>query len=357
MAAGDFLQGDGAMADAIRAFPWESSVLGPINAWPTVLKTTVATMLESHFPQCIVWGEELITLPNEAFLPILGEKPAALGRPFSDVWAEVWADIAPIAAAAFRGEATFIEDFPLVVDRGAGPERAWFTFCYSPIRDEHGRVRGMLDTVVETTGAVKAHEQARLLADELVHRMKNALAVFQSIAHQTFRMRDGEDAHQLLDERLAALAAAQDALTQSAWTSAPLREVVQRALSPHIGQREGIALSGPPVALGSKQALSLALAVNELATNSLKYGALSSPDGRIVIDWESDARDRDGPFRWRWREAGGPIVTPPTRRGFGSRLIERMLPGDFNGAVQIEYRSEGLALELRGRIDPLTNAA
>jgi two-component sensor histidine kinase len=343
------------MADAILAFPWESSVLGPIDGWPDVLKTTVATMLESRFPQCVVWGDELITLPNEAFLPILGDKPAALGRVFSEVWAEVWSDVAPIAAAAFRGEATFVEDLPLVVDRGGGPEEAWFTFCYSPIRDEHGQVRGLLDTVIETTSAVKAHAQARLLADELAHRMKNVLAVFQSIAHQTFRTCEGEEAHRLLDERLAALSAAQDVLTQSDWTSASLRDVVEGALAPHIGLRDGIALSGPPIALGSRQALALALAVNELATNSLKYGALSSSGGQIVIDWDVDRREPDDLFRWRWREAGGPSVMPPTRRGFGSRLIERVFPADFGGVIQTEYHPEGLALELRGRIDRLTD--
>jgi two-component sensor histidine kinase len=352
----DFLLGDGEMGAAIRAFPWEKSALGPASGWPSVLKTTVATMLDSRFPQCVVWGDGLVTIPNDAFLPILGDKPDALGRAFSDVWAEVWADIAPIAAAALRGEATFIEDFALEVDRGAGLEPAWFTFCYSPIRDEHGVVRGMLDTVVETTGTVRAHSQARLLADELAHRMKNTLAVFQSIAHQTFRAHQGEAAHHLLDQRLAALSAAHDVLTQSEWAGAPLREVVEGALAPHVSAPDRIALSGPPVPLGGRQALSLALVVNELATNALKYGALSAPGGQIGIEWEADLRTPDGAFLWRWRERGGPQVAPPTRRGFGSRLIERVLPADFGGTVDVDYRAEGFALELRGRTDRLTDS-
>lgn len=344
------------MGEAIRAFPWHDNVLGPAADWPGVLKTTVVTMLASRFPQCVVWGEGLVTIPNDAFLQILGDKPAALGRSFADVWAEVWADIAPIAAAAFRGEATFIEDFPLEVDRGAGPEPAWFTFCYSPIRDEQGVVRGMIDTVIETTGGIRAQAHARLLADELAHRMKNTLAVFQSIAHQTFRAHQGEEAHRLLDQRLSALSAAHEALTQSEWAGAPLREVVEGALAPHVASSDRIDLSGPPVPLGGRQALSLALAVNELATNSLKYGALSAPGGRIAIEWEADLRTPDGAFLWRWREKGGPQVAPPTRRGFGSRLIERVLPADFGGTVAADYRAEGFALELSGRTDRLTGA-
>ncbi|QJU57498.1 sensor histidine kinase [Sphingomonas sp. AP4-R1] len=350
-----FPQHDGVMRAAIRAFAWEDTALGPPEAWPAGLKTLVATILDSRFPQCIVWGEGLVTIPNDAFLPILGRKPDALGRPFSDVWAEVWTDLAPMIAATFRGESTYIENFPLEVERGAGPERAWFTFCYSPIRDEQGVVQGMLDTVIETTDAVESGARAKLLADELAHRMKNTLAVFQSIAHQTFRSLDGEEAHRLLDQRLAALGAAHEALTQSEWFGAPLSDVVRRALAAHVPSPDRVVLAGPSVPLGGRQALSLALAVNELATNSAKYGAMSAPGGRIVVDWDADLRAADGPFRWRWREEGGPLVTPPKRRGFGSRLIERVLPADFGGEISADYRPEGFALELRARTGGLTD--
>jgi signal transduction histidine kinase/CheY-like chemotaxis protein len=142
------------MAERIRRHPWEGTPLGPPSQWPDVLKTTVALSLASHFPQAIVWGPDLITLYNDAFLPILGNKPEALGRRFDEVWREVWSDIEPIARAAFEGQATYIENFPLVIERGGGPEQAYFTFCYSPIRDQFGKVVGMLDTVTETTSTV-----------------------------------------------------------------------------------------------------------------------------------------------------------------------------------------------------------
>jgi len=158
-----WLKGDSPMAQAIRDYPWEDSPLGPIDAWPDVLKTTVGLCLGSHFPKAIVWGTELITLYNDAFVPILGGKPVALGRAFSDVWQEAWSEIQPIAKEAFDGYATFIEDFPLVVERGGSPERAYFTFCYSPIRDHNGAVVGILDTVTETTATVVSNQRLAFL--------------------------------------------------------------------------------------------------------------------------------------------------------------------------------------------------
>ncbi|MDF3200685.1 response regulator [Pseudomonas sp. 1912-s] len=150
----NWLQGGGEMGERVRYHDWATTPLGPLDQWPDVLKTTVALCLASSFPQAIVWGPSLITLYNDGFIPILGDKPDALGRPFSEIWQEAWPEISPIANAAFAGEATFIENFPLRVERGGAPEQAYFTFCYSPIRDVQGNVVGMLDTVTETTATV-----------------------------------------------------------------------------------------------------------------------------------------------------------------------------------------------------------
>lgn len=169
----DWLQGGEAMADRIRDHDWASTPLGPREHWPDVLKTTVALCLGSHFPQAIVWGRELITLHNDAFAPILGGKPPALGRPFSEVWKEAWSDIRHIAEKALAGQATFIENFPLLIERGDSRELAYFTFCYSPIRDHTGEVVGILDTVVETTATVVAHQRVCFL-DELSRAVADA---------------------------------------------------------------------------------------------------------------------------------------------------------------------------------------
>jgi signal transduction histidine kinase len=153
------------MAAAIAEKDWSATPLGPMDAWPVGLKTTVALMLGSGFPQAVVWGEDLITLYNDAFVPILGDKSDPLGRPFNAIWEEAWPHVAPIAQAAFQGRSTYIEDFPLKVDRGAGLEDAYFTFSYSPIRDERGLVVGFLDTVSETTATVLARKKLSIFDD------------------------------------------------------------------------------------------------------------------------------------------------------------------------------------------------
>lgn len=142
------------MQQRVLEHAWHTTPLGPRDSWPATLRVAVEMVLASRFPQCLVWGPQLITIHNDAFGTLLGDKPDALGRSFSDVWSESWDSIAPIAERAFQGEATFIEDFPLQVMRRGYPEQAYFTFCYSPVRDEQGVVLGMLDTVVETTEKV-----------------------------------------------------------------------------------------------------------------------------------------------------------------------------------------------------------
>ncbi|MDR0278811.1 MAG: response regulator [Paucimonas sp.] len=159
----EWLQAGGEMAERIRRYDWASTALGPIADWPEVLRTTVSLCLDSSFPQAVMWGEELVTLHNDAFAPILGSKPSALGVPFGEVWQEAWDEIRPIAEQALAGKATYIEHFPLVIQRRGAPEQAWFTFCYSPIRDGSGRVVGMLDTVTETTETVLANRKLGFL--------------------------------------------------------------------------------------------------------------------------------------------------------------------------------------------------
>ncbi|MFK3776414.1 GAF domain-containing protein [Pseudomonas sp. NPDC089406] len=168
-----WLEGGGLMAERIRNHDWADTPLGPLDSWPDVLKTTVALCLASRFPQAVLWGNSLITLHNDAFAQILGDKPLALGRPFSHVWQEAWSDIEHMAQRALKGEAVFIEDFPLLIERHGSPERAYFTFCYSPIRDHAGEVVGMLDTVTETTASVVANRRLNFL-DSLGRAAANA---------------------------------------------------------------------------------------------------------------------------------------------------------------------------------------
>ena len=160
----DFLTGGGEMAAMIRAHDWSSSPLGPIEGWPQSLRSIVSLMLASEFAMFAAWGPELGFLYNDHYARLLHDKhPHALGRRFNDIWGDVWADISPLVNKALAGEASFFENLPLVTNRKGYDEQAWFTFSYSPVRDESGAVAGMFCSTYESTERVLAE---RALRDE-----------------------------------------------------------------------------------------------------------------------------------------------------------------------------------------------
>ncbi|WP_019903433.1 PAS domain-containing protein [Methylobacterium sp. 77] len=191
---------------------------------------------------------------------------------------------------------------------------------------------------------IEADEQQRILNRELSHRMKNTLAMVQAIASQSLRnVTDIEAAKHALAARLIALGKAHDILLTGERESAGMSAVVTSALSLHDDHQPGrFHLSGPEIVIGSKAALSLALMMHELATNAAKYGALSRPDGRVIVEWSVAGVGGDDTIHITWSEQGGPPVQPPTRKGFGSRLIERGLAGAVGGEVSIDYEPGGL---------------
>ena len=225
--------GNGAMAQLVRRFDWASTPLGAASGWPPELRSVVQQALESRFPKAIIWGPGLTTIYNDAFRPILGGKPEALGRSFQAIWSEVWSEIGPIAERALAGEATYVEDFPLVLDRNGGQaEKAWFTFCYSPLRLSDGTIAGMLDTVIETTSTVRARADMAVLQEELSHRLKNSFALVQSLAVQTLKGVTEQDHVAAFHHRLAALGHAHDILLRRSWSAVPLSEIVRETLGP-----------------------------------------------------------------------------------------------------------------------------
>jgi len=191
-----------------------------------------------------------------------------------------------------------------------------------------------------------AEELQRLLINELNHRVKNTLATVQSVASQTLRTAtDVEAARRAIDARIHSLADAHDLLTGQNWSGADLREVVARAAAPFAGAR--FELSGPAVQLSPRQAMALSMALHELATNAAKYGALSSPEGRVEVSWRLDDRG----LAFNWREIGGPAVQAPTRRGFGSRLLEQGLARELGGAARLTYAPDGVICEITTRLE------
>jgi signal transduction histidine kinase len=156
-----FLHGGGEMARRIAAHDWNATPLGPIEDWPQSLRTVLSFVLNSGFPSYLGWGPDLLGFNNDAYLPVLGRK-RALGVPFHETWSELWEQFAPITRRVMDGEAVYFEDMPVVIERHGHPEQAWFTFSHSPVRDETGRVGGLLSTVVETTASVLAQQRARV---------------------------------------------------------------------------------------------------------------------------------------------------------------------------------------------------
>lgn len=223
-------------------------------------------------------------------------------------------------------------------------EIRWLSRNIEFIHDPDGRPVKMFGVVQDITDRKEAEARQAMLTHELEHRIKNILAMVSAIAAQTLRNTDLETAAATFGERLRALSNAHDILTRTRWTAAGLGEVVRSAVRPLPAER--ISIAGPDVSLGPKMALSLALAINELGTNALKYGALSLETGRVCVSWTIERLGETAQIVWRWSEDGGPPVVPPTRRGFGRFLIERVLAADFHGQVSIDYLPKGVEVIL-----------
>jgi PAS domain S-box-containing protein len=185
----------------------------------------------------------------------------------------------------------------------------------------------------------------RLLANELNHRVKNTLATVQAIAYQTLRgAADLASARSALEARIQSMSRAHDLLTDRRWSGADLAQVVARAMAPFAAGQ--IALDGPSLEISPKQALALSLALHELATNATKYGALSRAEGRVALSWGA----QNGMLALIWTERGGPSVVPPSRKGFGSRLLEDNLFRELNGQTRLEFAAEGVRCSITAEL-------
>jgi two-component sensor histidine kinase len=202
----------------------------------------------------------------------------------------------------------------------------------------------------DVTDRHRADERQRLLLHELNHRVKNTLATVQSIAFMT--RRSPGDAQTLWDrfaDRLEALAKTHDLITSQGWSGAQFRSLLEAELAPYQdGSGRRITLKGGPVELSPDAVLALGLVIHELATNAAKYGALSSDVGRVGVAWQVERTGESRKLMIDWREQDGPAVSPPERKGFGSRLIERGVVQQLSGRIDLDYQSSGLrcAIEL-----------
>ena len=229
---------------------------------------------------------------------------------------------------------------------GDKAEDRWLNFIFQPIFSPAGQaeVTGIFVQGHDVTEQVQAQERQRLLINELNHRVKNTLAIVQSLASQSFRrIPDSEPARRSFDARLNALAAAHSLLTASNWEAARLVDTMRASVEATAGAAvDRFSINGPDFALQPQTAVSLAMIIHELSTNAIKYGALSVEGGRVAIDWSIEHEGEACRLRIEWVERGGPAVTEPERRGFGSRLIERGMSAEQDSAVTLRYEPEGL---------------
>ena len=185
-----------------------------------------------------------------------------------------------------------------------------------------------------------------MLIDELNHRVKNTLATVQSIVAQALRNEaDPVVIREAIESRLFGLSRSHDLLTRENWDSAGLRDVIDAALEPFgiaNGRKERFVVTGKNIRFPPNAALALGIAFHELATNAVKYGAFSNDRGRITVDWTLVPSSNGSRLILHWREKDGPPVTPPARKGFGSRVMERGLAHELKGSVVLDYRPEGL---------------
>lgn len=266
------------------------------------------------------------------------------------LWPDGWA-LPESRGAANAALARAREGSPARFRAAAGPN--WWDVSVTPVAGPHPRLLTVARDISE-----QKHGEARqgVLLMEMEHRLKNTLAIVQAIATQTLRNAPSlPAAAESLGARMLALAQAHDVLMQGAWATASLRGLVEGAVRLHGDDTpERFRIVGPEVTVGPRPALTLALMLHELGTNAGKYGALSNETGRVTIGWRIAGRVGEEWLWFHWAERGGPPVAPPTRTGFGSRLIERSLVHSFGGSARLRYPRSGAVMAL---VAPLSAVA
>ncbi len=221
------------------------------------------------------------------------------------------------------------------------------------------RIAGIMTDVSAERGA---EEKQRLLTQELDHRLKNSFTLVQSILRLSARSaRDLEEFVDGLEARIRALARGQDVLVKAPWRVADLEAIVREALAPYAAQEHRSQIEGPAVQVAASAVPLFHMAFHELATNAAKYGALAAPGGEVSVRWQVQSDERGQALRLTWQETGGPVVGPPTRRGFGSMLIEQALATEFDGEIALAFAQGGVTcsmhLPLSDRLALSRNAA
>jgi PAS domain S-box-containing protein len=304
-----------------------------LNALPAAIYTTDAS------------GR--ITFYNQAASEMAGREPV-LG---SDEWCVTWKlftpdgkplphDQCPMAVALKEDRP--IRDQEAVAERPDGKRVPFLPFP-TPLHDASGKLIGAVNMLVDISERAQAEARQKAMIDELNHRVKNTLTTVQSLAAQTIRG-DGvsEEIRAAFEGRLLALSKLHNRLSDEHWERADLQSILQDILAPYREESGRVYFEGPAVDLSPNTAVTLALVMHELATNAAKYGCLSVPTGMLAISWKLLGGETERRVRIAWRESGGPEVRPPTRTGFGSRLLQRSVANELNGSADMSFEPTGV---------------
>ncbi len=313
-----------------------------LNALPAAIYTTDA--------------EGRITFYNEAAVALSGRRPELN----SNQWCVSWRlftpagepmphEECPMAVALKEGRP--IRDSEAIAERPDGT-RVPFLPYPTPLRDENGKIIGGVNMLVDITDRKRAEERQQVLVEELNHRVKNTLATVQALAMQTIR---GEgpikEMRETFSARLLALSRTHDQLTRGGWQWADLHALLHDLFAPY--ERDRVHLKGSPVQLERNMALTLAMVVHELATNAAKYGALSVPGGTLNVSWQKNGSAAAPQLDISWQEVGGPEVTVPAHKGFGSRLLEHGIEGQLKGKTELHFESTGVRCRMLVPLSPI----
>ncbi|MCT7377306.1 PAS domain-containing sensor histidine kinase [Chelativorans salis] len=342
-ASGEFRYGVRVIQDVTAAKRLEDRILESERYMRNLLEALPAAVYTTD-------AKGRITFYNKAAAEMAGRTPQV-----GDLWCVTWRlynpdgsplphDECPMAVALKEGRP--VRGVEAIAERPDGTRIPFIPYP-TPLHDGKGKLIGAINMLVDITERKRAESRQKVLIDELNHRVKNTLATAQSLAGQTARHAESlEDFNRQFEARLLALSRAHSLLTEWQWEDTPLDSLARAVLAPVAGEAAvRITIDGPSVDLNPRAALSFTMALNELATNAVKYGALSSETGTISINWRL-AGKRHSMLSLKWRECGGPPVTPPTRRGFGTRLMERCIERDLEGKFDLAFSPDGISCHI-----------
>jgi len=310
----------------------------------TVLEAVPAMVFIAHDPACReVTGSrlayEILGLPfgaNASKTAPEGERPRFK---VLQNGVELAGDSLPVQRAAERGEDVRDAELEIMLEDG---RRIHILGNAFPLRTGAGTIRGAVGAFIDITERKSAEDRMHLLAREVAHRANNTLSVVTALVRLT-RAEDIETYKQILDGRIAALGRAQTLLSQSRWEGADLRRLVEEEMAPFLSTEGRIRIVGPPLSLVPSTAQSIAMAIHELATNAVKYGALSVPEGRITIVWWIESSNQ---LRLSWTEENGPPVQAPSRTGLGTGVIKGAVSDHLDGDVTFDWLPSGLVCRM-----------